>query len=781
MIKRINTLKGVGRFSELHSAAGADHEFADFNVVFARNSAGKSTLCDIFRSMTSSDSAYVVGRTRLDDGNDPEIIVSLDISSQSEVIRFQGGAWVNAAVSPKIYTYDDRFVAENVLVGHHINADQRRNLYGLVIGAQGIVLKQALDAAELQLASASTTARDAEAELTRLLPVGQTIESFRNVEAVTGVEGQITAAKEVVAVATQTKSKVEAIRRRSPLSMVPFALIPENLAELLSSNFDEAALVAEQRIREHIGTHTSALSIEWLGQGHRGKSGEGCPHCGQSMEGLDILQAYRAFFSGELQAQESSLSDLRAVTVKAFGEEVRNQIRETLTSHSTEKTWWSDAAGIVLTLPDCPALESILEGHAAVHESILGALDRKRAYPANATVLTSTEQQVIETWIEIATELNDYNIGLETTNESLNEKKVEAESIDLLPLQQSLVLLEICKRRHQQEVVDAYSAYDSAVLLKADAQRLKRAANVALKEQTNALLSQYGDRINRLLELFAANFRIICGGSANSYVTFTGGQPSGQLAIEILGKKISSSPSDAANPSLPSLANTLSGGDRSALALAFFLAKVEQEPDLASSIVIFDDPFHSQDRSRQSRTIERIHSLVREAKQVFVFSHDLDFARAVAPIHGIRTRTFELDALACNTTLECKEFPMLPSRAYEAKYTDITNFIATPADYTDKLNSVAGALRIIVEEYLHLKFPLRWTRQDYWFGTMISAIREASGDDPLVGCQSVLDDLTDVNEYSQRFHHRTTGATADIPDARELLTYAEQTLRIIHQ
>ena len=124
---------------------------------------------------------------------------------------------------------------------------------------------------------------------------------------------------------------------------------------------------------------------------------------------------------------------------------------------------------------------------------------------------------------------------------------------------------------------------------------------------------------------------------------------------------------------------------------------------------------------------------------------------------------------------------MLPSRAYETKYKDLTTFIASPVDYNNQLNDIAGTLRPILEEYLHLKFPLRWTDQDYWFGTMIGAIRDATGDDPLVRSQTLLNDLTSVNEYSQRFHHRTTGATADVPDARELVTYAKQTLRIIHQ
>jgi len=780
MIKRINTLKRVGRFIELHSAPGADHDFAELNVVFASNAAGKSTLCDVLRSMTSGDASYVVGRNRLDPGNDPEIVVTLDGPAPIQVIRFQNGAWARRVVSPKIHVYDDRFVAENVFVGHHIDVDQRRNLYGLVIGAREIALKQAVDAAETQLTLAGNNARGAEAELTRLVPQGHSIDSFRTLPMVAHVDQQITAAHEALASATQTKSKADAIRQRQPLREVPIPKIPANLAEILASSLDQAALVAEQQIREHLATHTSGLSIDWLGQGHREKSGEGCPHCGQSMEGLEILHAYNAFFSGELQAQEVARAALRTTATQAFGEGPRNQIREVLTSHETERSWWSDGAGFVVSLPACPDKASITDAHAAAEQAIVAALDRKQGNPANSITLTPTEQQPIDTWLVIVAGLTQYNAGLHSINATLTQKKAEAANIDLVPLQQAVAALEASNRRHKQDVVDAYAAHDTAARAKSAAKRSKQAANDALRVQSNALLEQYGVRINELLELFTANFRIVCGGNNNNFVTFGGGQPSGQLAIEILGQKIASSPADAADAARPSLANTLSGGDRSALALAFFLAKVEQEPDLADSIVVFDDPFHSQDRSRQSRTIERIHALARAAKQVFVFSHDLDFARAVTPIHGVRTRTYKLDPLADRTTLECKELDMLPSRAYERKYSELSDFIANPGNYGDRLPGVALTLRTILEEYLHLKFPLRWTDRDFWFGTMIGEIESAVQGDPLFSCKGLLVDLNDVNNYSKRFHHRSTGVIADVTDARELITYAKQTLKIIH-
>ena len=103
------------------------------------------------------------------------------------------------------------------------------------------------------------------------------------------------------------------------------------------------------------------------------------------MAGLEILQSYNAFFSGELQAQEDARSTLRTATGQAFGEEARNRIREALTAHATERSWWSDAAGVIFTLPGCHDETSILDAHAAAERAILDALERKQANPANAT------------------------------------------------------------------------------------------------------------------------------------------------------------------------------------------------------------------------------------------------------------------------------------------------------------------------------------------------------------------------------------------------------------
>jgi len=770
MIQRINVLKGVGRFSALNPTRGTEGDFSSLNVIYASNACGKSTLCDVFRSLDTGNPAYVIGRKRLGSDAQPEIVISLE---GGQATRFQNAQWHERDNCPPIHVYDDRFVAENVFIGHHISVDQRRNLYGLVIGDQAIALKQAVDTAEQKLNTATAAVNTAQTNLTRLIPTGYTTDSFRNVASVGDVDTRVAEATSEFRTAEQTKTKADAIRARRPLATLPIAEVPETLDKVLSSTLDTASLAAEAKIRDHLAATSQGLPISWVKQGFDAQSSTACPHCGQDMQGLDILGAYRSFFSGELRAQEQLRVSTKSAVQGAFGEAAQNQIRQTLTSHKTEQDWWKDAAGFEFALPEIDDIETIIALLQAVHQAIDSALARKQANPGSEAPLTAEESAAVTSWNEKAAALKAYNEALSAINSGLQNRQANAGVIDLTPLQQRLTGLNAAKKRHEQVTVDAYAAYDVATSHKTTAQQEKQRANEALREQSNQLFERYGARINEFLTLFCADFRIVSDG-----VTFRGG-PSGQLAIELRGERVSATPESASDPSQVSLANTLSGGDRSALALAFFLAKVEMASDAGRSIVVFDDPYHNQDRSRRQCTIERIHHLTGIANQCFVFSHDLEFARAVERRPGTQAKTFVLNPLIDPVTLEAQSLPLLPSQVYLKNYHLLHNYSENPADHLQHLNEVAITLRKILEEYLRIKFPKAWAEND-WLGDMIRKIREAQTGTPLSHCQPLVEELAHINTYSQRFHHGGTGEVADQPEARELKTYVDRTLKVIH-
>ncbi len=132
MLKRINKLKNIGRFSDLKSSSGNQGDFAEFNVIYAPNASGKTTLCDVLRSLSAGNSEYVTGPKRFG-ATAAEIEVLLH-GQPTPRVALSDKVWSTdpaGTALPRIMIYDDRFVAENVFVGQHVAVEHRRNLYGI--------------------------------------------------------------------------------------------------------------------------------------------------------------------------------------------------------------------------------------------------------------------------------------------------------------------------------------------------------------------------------------------------------------------------------------------------------------------------------------------------------------------------------------------------------------------------------------------------------------------------------------------------------------------------
>ena len=74
------------------------------------------------------------------------------------------------------------------------------------------------------------------------------------------------------------------------------------------------------------------------------------------------------------------------------------------------------------------------------------------------------------------------------------------------------------------------------------------------------------------------------------------------------------------------IAGPLSEGERMAIALCYFLSKLEEEGrDLKEQIVIIDDPVSSLDAGSLNYAFNLLKNMLKEAAQLFVFTHNLPF------------------------------------------------------------------------------------------------------------------------------------------------------------
>ena len=644
----------------------------------------------------------------------------------------------------------------------------------LLSGAQGRLLKEAVDTAEQELGAATTALNTARAALTPLVPAGFTIDTFRPLVKNDAIDQLIQAATDELEEARRTKQNADSIRQRKAMSVSTPPVAPDGVAAVLEATLDDAAFQAEAKIRQHLETHSRGLSLDWVGQGHRAQIGTTCPHCGQEMGELEILAAYRAFFSGALHEQQTAQARIAKEAEERFGPVAQQRTEQLLITHIVERDWWKDAGGFSFELPECSETQAVRSVMEAVRAALANAIQRKQAQPAQRVALSEAEAGALAAWIDVAATLTSYMAAIAPINVAIAERQRTAGTVDTGPIEERIASLNAQKKRHEPAVVAAFAGFDAATTGKTEKERAKIAANNALREQSEQVLTDYGDRINAQLDRFKVGFRLVSGG-----VNFRGGPPAGELAVEILGARVSTTPEDARNPALPSLANTLSGGDQSALGLAFFVAVAERDPDISNTILAFDDPFHSQDRSRRSRTIECVHRLAALSRQCFILSHELDFAREAARMAGVQVNTFTLDPMTDHSLLEAKSLPPLPGRAYEQDYAKLTAFLRNPSEFADQLKDVARCIRQSLEGYMRTKFPESWAAED-WIGGMIGRIRAAQTGDLLHHAAHLVTDLTEVNDWGKRYYHgETDGSDAGAVDSTELMGYVEQTIKII--
>lgn len=94
----------------------------------------------------------------------------------------------------------------------------------------------------------------------------------------------------------------------------------------------------------------------------------------------------------------------------------------------------------------------------------------------------------------------------------------------------------------------------------------------ALDEHRDAIFPKYQVTINKYLSKFNANFQV-----GSVIHTNPRGRPSCSYCLIINNAELPLEPDDSSQIT-PTFKNTLSSGDRSTLALAFFFASIDQDP-----------------------------------------------------------------------------------------------------------------------------------------------------------------------------------------------------------
>ena len=196
MLQRIISIKNVGRFK--NCAASGDVTLRRYTLIFAENARGKTTLCAVLRSLLTNTPAIVIGRTTLGAVEPPEI----QLLTSAGNISFRNAAW-NVAF-PDIAVFDGTYVSENVFAGDEVHADHRRNLYRVIIGAQGVTLAARVTELEELVRGKNTEIRENRMYIQRHMPPNMAVEAFIALAEDPGIDEKITAKEQELQGAQRT-------------------------------------------------------------------------------------------------------------------------------------------------------------------------------------------------------------------------------------------------------------------------------------------------------------------------------------------------------------------------------------------------------------------------------------------------------------------------------------------------------------------------------------------------------------------------------------------------
>ena len=764
MLEKIVHIKSIGRFRNY--SANGDVTFRKLTLVYGENGRGKTTLCAILRSLQTGQNEFISERKTLADTASSEVHLRLGGDSY----RFTNGAWTNT--HPDVLIFDPVFINENVYSGDYVEHEHKKNLYRVIVGQVGVQLAQQIEALDGQIRDANSDLRVKREVVSQQLPQGTTLDDYLQWQPVTDIEEQLRQKTEELNARQRATAKSGEIQAKGLFAKIQAPSLPSEFVAALAKKLTDVVADAEAKVRQQIARHEMGHQGEsWLSQGLGYVKDDRCPFCEQGVQTNDLLVAYRSHFNTAYMNLKQEVSQLSLRVNGAIGEVPLGSTQQAIAGNAALAEFWKQFTTV--DLPDI-SFPDIQGKYAALRERCLVLAERKQQNPTEAVAPDDSFTTALAEVEALTTVVDSYNTGVDAVNVRVNELKTTPHTqVNIEQLRNELAQLETRKKRFEPGTIEACQAYQNAMTAKTALEQQKEAARQQLDRYCDNIIRTYEQSINEYLDQFNAGFRI-----TNTRHRYTGGTPSSHYQLEINSTALDLG--DGRTPTgTPCFKTALSSGDRSALALAFFLAVLKQDASIGQKIVIFDDPFTSLDRFRRTCTQQLIQRLSNSARQVVVFSHDPLFLKLLfdeCPSGTTDVKTLQMSKAGDTTVI--LEWNIL----MEVQSSYIKDFSALLGFYREREGdprAVAKTIRPFLEGLLRVHFPSHF-EQNEWLGDFIGKIRTADGTSGLQHAKADLDELDAINNYSKKYHHQQNPSADSEPISDdELHGYVKRTLRLV--
>lgn len=744
-VRKITKVRNIGKF---HKGGISGGEYGKYTLFYAGNGRGKTTLCAVLRSMKTQDATIIHDRRTLGETAAPEAELLLD----NCVATFTSGTWKNP--SSALHVFDGTFVTENVHAGEQVGTDHRRKLYRVIVGVKGVQLAQDVDDLDTKVSAVTTNIANEKRTLQQHVPAGITFDKFLGFAKDPEIDARIAEQKTKIGAASQATT----IAAKPLLQAQAIPNLAAGFASALAKTIVGVSADAAQKVQEHLTKYYFVEDGEtWIASGLQHVRDNKCPFCANDVAGNPLVTLYRQHFDQAYQDFKAELVGFQSGLAKdlseAEGLRTKARFKELLEAVS----FWRNFGNVDFV--SVQSLDAVPERLSILYSEAKKAIDAKIAAPLDP-VDTTRLQQAISEWETVASEMQAANESIAQANLGIQAIKTSTAAVDKATLESALTELEAIKKRYTPTVKAIADRYNDLIAEKATRVSDKDAKKAELDTYDAAVLAKYHDAINEYLKKFGAGFRL--QKSAKSY---EGRTPQWMYTIEINKHAVDITKKPGQGE--PSFQTAMSAGDRSTLALAFFLAQLDLDPSLKDTVVVFDDPFTSLDEFRRAMTAKEIFRVGQKASQVILFSHDKHFLKAAADaVIGGKYETFQIVSIKNNSSIDTWDLEREVKDGYLRAHMDMLDF---HEGHSGTASDMRQKMRPLLEDYIRYRFPNQ-IPDGMWLGDMLAIIR----DEPNHPLQSVYQEIDDINSFTAGYHHSTNAHDND-----EVKAYVARTLGIV--
>lgn len=762
MINKIQLLRNIGKYDSV-SLDGNTH-FSRLTLIYAENGRGKTTLASILRSLATGNPIHITERRRLAAQNPPHVIIDCEGASAPAI--FTNDEWTR--ILPNMVVFDDSFIDQNISSGLVVGTGHRQNLHELILGVQGVSLNQRLQDYVGQIEQHNAALRTKAAAIPPAELGSFSVSDFCVLPNIDDIDVKITKAERDLEAAKEK----EHIRNTPVFEFLNLPSFDIKSIELISQqdleNLETVAVAHVQKHLERIGHDAEAWienGMSCFMQEENDDVERTCPFCAQELTYSPIIDNYQIYFNEAYKKLKESVGSTLATLNRTHGREVPADFERALRVAGERNHFWSQFCDVPLFNLDT---EVIVSDWNKARETLFEKLRAKQAAPLEKLSLSDGEYSVLNEYEGHRQRLVVLNQQIQQANNAIMGVKEQAESVNTTTISNHIALLKATKARHMPSTSLLCTEYLSEVEAKESTERFRDQVKVELDQYRTTIFPEYKTAINTYLSRFNAGYQLHSLDAQN-----TRGGPTCTYSVLINNTPIPISGSNQSGD-IPSFRNTLSAGDRNTLALAFFFASLDQDPEIANKIVVIDDPVSSMDEHRSLTTVQELRRLSRCVSQVIVLSHSKPFLCSIWEGADRTERTaFKITRQGTGSTICSWDINQDSITEHDRRHTLLRDYLNTGNADT---REVASSIRPLLEMFFRVAYPEHFPPE-----TLLGPFRN-SCNDKLGSSQEILNvedthELQNLIEYANQFHHDTNAVwrTVEINEG-QLTDFVTRTL-----